>query len=634
MPLLQDGAKLLKALTERKHNQLIRLHFPKKDGPSAALVANRLDAHESLSRDFQFAVEVLSNNPQIELKTVLGKMVTIELTREAGEPRYFNGYVFEFRFVRVESGLAVYDMVLLPWLAFLRLRKDNHLFHGKTVEAQTSDIFADYNTADWRAHALGPDPVMTDACQFDESDYNYLHRRWEALGWSYHYEHRMDGHTLVLSGDSTLCDPIAGAAPSIPWHDKATLAEDHGIVQFTPVRRLSPALVAATSFDFKKPRPVQTASNTSNQQGDVPALEIYEYTGAYGFSSREAGDAYARLRMEEIDSAAKHFEAIGNCRGVQPGRWFALTGHFDQQLLGGAAPGEHEFLLTEAKHTAANNYEDGQAAVASYHNRFSCQRKKIAWRPSRGLNSIEPKIYGLQTAIVVGPEGAEIHSDEYGRVKVQFHWDRHGQYDGKSSAWIRVSSSWTGKGYGFLAVPRVGQEVIVQFLDGNPDRPLITGCVYNAANMPPWGQPENHHRTGLQTRSTPGGNGFCEIVIQDKAGDELINIHSQKDMVTTVQNNQATIVNGPQQTIAVTSGVQATMVKKSIQVVSQTEGIQHVAHTAYDVNAQTQYIRLTAATDILLQVGQSKLHLSQNGAILLEGVQVTIKGSGKVDINP
>ncbi len=537
---LIEGAKRLQALMNRQHQQLVRLHFPKNDGPEVPMVANRLDALERLSGDFQFTVEVLSSDPRIPLKSVLGKLVTIELTREQGEPRWFSGYVFEFRFVGIEGGLAQYDMVLLPWLAFLRLRKDNYIFHGATVEQQTGEIFADYETTDWRAVALGTDPVMTDAVQFDESDYNYLHRRWEALGWHYWYEHRQDGHTLVLSGDSTLSNPLDAPGPDIPFHDEATLAEDHGFTQVTPVRRLSSTAVAATSFDFKNPRPQASDTPTQNEQGDVPELEVYEYSGAYGFPTREAGQAFVRLRMEEIEAAGKHFSAIGNFRGVMPGRWFRLGGHFDQQVLGSNAS-DHEFLVIDVQHTAANNYGADVALPAHYHNRVTCLRKKIPWRPSRGFNSSEPRIYGLQTAIVVGPKGTEIHSDEYGRVRVQFHWDREGKFDEKSSAWVRVASTWAGSNFGFIAVPRIGQEVLVQFLDGNPDRPLITGRVYNAANMPPWELPAHQTQTGILTRSSQGGGyeNANALRFEDKKGSEEVWLHAEKNQRIEVEHDES-----------------------------------------------------------------------------------------------
>jgi type VI secretion system secreted protein VgrG len=541
MPFLPQAKQLLSSLLSRKHNQLIRLHFPRGDGPLATLVANRLAATEQVSKDFMFSVEVLSEDPAIELKTVLGKMATITLTREGAAPRYFNGYVTEMQYQSVRDGLAVYEMTLSPWLSFLRLRRDNHLFHGTTVEAQTEAFFADYpEVANWTTRALGDDPVMTDACQFDETDYNYLHRRWEALGWHYWYEHSETGHQLVLSGDSTLSSPIDGPSTVIPLHDKATLKEDNGLVHFSTTRRAVPSAVTTASFDFKAPRPVRTEATTINQQGKPPALEVYEYTGAYGFANRGDGEAQARLRMEEIEANAKHFEAVGNHRGVLPGRWFTLMGLDDDSLLGTGAAGEREFFILNITHLASNNYDAGQAAAAIYQNRFTCQRKRLPWRPGRSFNSVDTRIYGLQTAIVVGPEGAEIHSDEYGRVKIQFHWDRHGQYDDKSSAWVRVASTWAGANFGFIAIPRIGQEVLVQFLDGNPDRPLITGRVYNAANMPPWELPANQTQTGILTRSSKGGgyDNANAIRFEDKKGEEQLWLHAEKDQLTEVENDE------------------------------------------------------------------------------------------------
>jgi type VI secretion system secreted protein VgrG len=631
MTNLSEATKALQALLdERQNDRLLVLDFPFKDGPPALLLAQRLDAYEGLSRDFMFTVEVLSDDARIALKDVQGKNVTVQLVRADGQMRYFNGYVFEFRLVKTDGGLAYYNMVLLPWLAYLRLRRDNYLFHGMSLAQQTEEVFGAYEVNDWRIDLAGADEPMTCACQFDETDYNYLHRRWEALGWHYRYEHRADGHTLVLSDDSTAAPAVDSLRGEISWQAEVGTEED-GVCDWTPVRRIVPARVSMASFDFKNPQPVQVEVPTINEQGQVLNQEVYEYAGSYGFKDRTHGDSLAKQRMEEIEASGKHFEALGNARYIQPGRHFKLTGHFDSHAAGREMdPGE--YLVLECRHEAQNNYLYGVAGY--YSNKFSCIRKTIPWRPGREFNSVDPKVYGPQTAIVVGPKGEEIYTDKYGRVKVQFHWDRQGQYNEKSSAWIRVSSAWTGKGYGFIGIPRVGQEVIVSFLDGNPDRPLVTGCLYNEENLPAWGFPEAAHQTGIQTRSSPGGGGHCEMVIHDRAGQELINIFSQKDMVRTVLNNDSTVVQGPQQTIAVTSGTQATTVKKAIQVASETEGIQHVAHTAFEVAAQTQHILLEAATDIILKVGQSTLHMSQDGSILLEGVHITVKGSGKVDVNP
>ena len=214
------------------------------------------------------------------------------------------------------------------------------------------------------------------------------------------------------------------------------------------------------------------------------------------------------------------------------------------------------------------------------------------------------------------------------------HWDRVGTSDHKSSAWIRVSSSWSGKGYGFVSIPRVGQEVVVQFLDGNPDRPLVTGCVYNEDNMPPFGLPAGAHKTGLQTRSSPGGGGLCEMVIHDDAGKELINILSQKDMVRTVLNNDSTVIQGPTQTIDVTTGSQATTVKKFVTLVSQTEHVSLQAQTSVSLTAVDNNVIISAKEAIVLQVGKSRLVMDKDGNILLERENIVIKGNTRVNINP
>jgi len=543
MSHVQDGLQTLYALIndQRQAKRILKLSFPKEDGPAATLlVANKLDARESLGRDFHYTVEILSDRSDIALKDVLGKMMTIGLARTDGSQRFFNGYVFDFRFIKNDAGFTYYQAELRPWVAFLRYRKDNYLFHGKTLEEQTGLVFADYAQADWRVSDLGPDEAMTDACQFDESDHNYLHRRWEALGWHYWYEHRQDGHTLVLSGDSTACGPIDGSSCDIEWQGDNGVRQV-GMLNFAPVRQIASTQYAAASFDFKSPRPQLADVPTLNEQGLPPtltsALEVYEYAGAYGYKDEAAGDAFVRLRMQEIEAAAKHFEGSGDDDRVQPGRMFRLTGHRDLSQLG-QHEDEADFLITEVHHKASNNYAAGAATPSEYSHQLRCLRKKIPWNPGRGWSSTEPKIYGLQTALVVGPAGEEIHTDAYGRVRVQFHWDREGTFDEKSSAWVRVASTWAGSNFGFVAVPRIGQEVLVQFLDGNPDRPLITGRVYNQSNMPPWELPANKTQTGMLSRSSQGGGyeNANAIRFEDKKGQEEVWLHAEKDQRIEVEN--------------------------------------------------------------------------------------------------
>ncbi|WP_354684941.1 type VI secretion system tip protein TssI/VgrG [Cupriavidus necator] len=540
MTNMLEAARALQALMngQRQNKRLLRLSFPHDDGPAGALmVANRLEASEGLSRDFRFTVEILSDNPDIALKDVMGRMVTVELVREDGSLRYFNGYVFDFRFVRNDAGFSYYDMVLLPWLAFLRYRRDNYLFHDRTIEEQTTSIFDDYEVRDWTTRALHNDERMTEACQFDETDYNYLHRRWEAKGWHYWYEHRKDGHTLVLCGDSTQAEPIDGGG-QMAWQGKSGVI-DCGLTSFSPVRTVAATAYAASSFDFKNPRPVRADVPTVNRQGRLPELEVYEYTGAYGFKDAAAGQDFVRLRIEEIEAAGKHFEASGDDDRSQCGRTFRLSGRMGLPVSGADAE-DDEFLILEARHTISNNYETRESRKSDYSSSLTCIRKKIPWRPGRGFNSTEARIYGLQTAIVVGPKGEEIYTDEYGRVRVQFHWDREGGYNEKSSAWVRVASTWAGSNFGFVAIPRIGQEVLVQWLDGNPDRPLITGRVYNQDNMPPWELPANKTQTGILSRSTEGAYGNANALrFEDKKGAEEVWLHAEKDQRIEVENNES-----------------------------------------------------------------------------------------------
>lgn len=506
----------------RQNNRLLRLSFPNDDGPRSLLLANRLDADEGMSRDFEYTVEVLADDASIALKEVQGKLVTISLVRGDGSLRYFNGYVFEFRLVKTDGSVAFYSMVLRPWLAYLKLRRDNYLFHGKNLREQSAEVFSDYGAhPDWSCRVQGVDEVMTMACQFDETDYNYLHRRWEAAGWHYWYEHGERGHTLVLSDDSKQSPPVDGDSADVRFQRHGGAAEEDGIGDWSPVRSIVASKVALSAFDFKHPVPRHVDLPTLNQQGDVLAMESHEYAGAYGVRNRKDAETQALLRMEEIESRGKHFEALGNSRYLMPGRWFRLCEHFSADAIG-ASDDKMAFVVVSVRHSATNNYLQQSEGISAYRNQFTCVRKSVQWRPGRSFNSEPARIHGPQTAIVVGPSGQEIYTDEHGRVRVQFHWDRVGRHDEQSSAWVRVASSWAGGNFGGISLPRIGQEVIVQWLDSNPDRPIITGRVYNGENMPPWELPHQHALSGIRSSELKGAGGAGgrnnHLLMDDTAG--------------------------------------------------------------------------------------------------------------------
>lgn len=495
--MLDSNSLLQQILGASQTNRILRLSFPNNDGPGVLLLPNKLHAEESMSRDFDYTVELLSDNATLALKEVQGKLMCIELVREDGSLRYFTGYVFSFSLQKTDGGVAFYQARLAPWLAYLKLRRDNYLFHGHTLQEQTASIFGDYSTLpQWECQVQGPDPAMTDACQFDESDHNYLHRRWEAAGWCYWYEHTEQGHTLVLS-DSTVNAPVIDGEGTVPFQRHGGAVEEDGLGEWSPVRSIAPASVALGGFNFKHPVPTRVDLPTLGEQGAILRVESYEYAGAYPFADTQAAEHQAHVRMEELEAGAKHFEGGGNCRRLQPGRAFDLSGHF-------ANSDENCFLILGVVHSASNNYlQLGRAGgpQSQYSNRVNCIRKKIQWRPGRGFNSVPTRILAPQTATVVGPQGPDsIHTDEYGRIRVQFHWDREGANDERSSAWLRVASHWAGAELGASSVPRVGSEVIVQWLDGSPDRPIVTGAVYNEYNLPPWILPTQQALMGLRSR--------------------------------------------------------------------------------------------------------------------------------------
>lgn len=520
----------------RQNDRLLRLHFPANDGPAAQLLPERLEADEALSRDFAYTLTLLSEDAAIAAKSLIGKQVAVELVRRGTASRYFNGYVFEFARLATDGGVATYRMVLRPWMAFLRLRRNSGPFHAKTVADITQDIFKRYEVRDYRSE-LGavPDPAITQAMQWQESDANFLHRWWESRGWYYHYEHRLDGHTLVLRDDSRQAPAIDGAS-QVRYFEQGGPDDEEAIGEWMPNRRLTPTRYAVTSFDFKQPKPLAAGVPTINQQGEVPELEVHEHAGAYGFRTVELGEELAKLRMEELETGAKSFEAVGNAARLQPGRAFDFAGHFEHDP---EPADERRFLVVATHHEVVNNYRSDEPA--RYRNRATVTRQKYPWRPGRGYNSDTPRVYGLHTALVVGPAGEEIYCDEYGRVAAQFHWDRDGRYDEHSSCMLRVATPMAGARFGFVAIPRIGQEVIVQFLDGNVDRPLITGLVPNQEQMPPWTLPASKTQTGFLTRSTLGGeyehaNAFR---FDDKKGEEEVWLHAEKDQRIEVEHDES-----------------------------------------------------------------------------------------------
>ena len=502
---VQDLRKLAAGM---QNNRLLRLTFARGDAPYDVLLVNRIEGEEYLSRDFRFIVEILSDDANLDPKDFVGKQMTVRLLRDDGSFRYFNGFVFSFRLVKTNGGIAFYEAELCPWLRYLTLRKNNRLFLDESIRGQSATIFEDYGVLpawDWQVNEA--DPPMTMACQFDEHDHNYVHRRWEHLGLCYWFEHTETEHKLIVSDPVRTEPAIDGSSPTIPYQSEAGSREADGISSWSPIQQETSTHTAHSRADFKDPGLTATTGGVGDSRiaGWDPArmqkLEWHEYAGSYGFRDMDDGQRLAGRRIEAIEAVARQWEARGNNRFVMPGRWFRLTDHFGHALSHSRY--DDEYLITFAHHTASNNYLQGVGVPATYSNRFTCVRRSTRWRPLPGYNSERTRILAPQTATVVGPEGESLYTDEYGRCLVQFHWDREGKY----TTWVRVSSGWAGGGQGINALPRIGSEVIVQWLDGNTDHPLVTGRVINATNQAAWRLPHQRALTGIRSRELVGAAG-------------------------------------------------------------------------------------------------------------------------------
>jgi len=508
--------------------RLIRVASPLE---ADAFIVHRVHGTEALSRPFRFSVDLLSPDARLELKQLVGHPMRLSLFTPEGE-RHFHGYVEEFARTGTDGDLATYRAELAPWFVFLDHSADCRIFQDRTVVEIVEEVFASYPELAACRYELdaGRYPKRPYCVQYNESDFAFVSRLLEDEGIHYRFEHTADGHTMVLSDDSTQCPAIEGRV-QVSYHADDGVRNEHGLDRWATRRRIGSNVQAVKSFDFKQPRSALLVDRPLDiPHGRLPRLETYRYDGAARFADDRLGDALALLRAEEAAWPTKRFEATGDHRGLQAGRYFVLHGHFEHLEVDEEA---RQFLVVEAVHDIRNNFRDGytEAEGATYRCAASCLRRKIPFRPQRVTPA--PRMAGPQTATVVGPPGEEIHADRYGRVKVQFHWDRLGRFDDASSCWVRVASPWAGAGMGGVSAPRIGQEVVVDFLDGNPDRPLITGRVYNEDNMPPFGL----EVSGIKSR-TVKGEGYNEVTMHDGAGRQLLNLHAQKDMATTVLNDQ------------------------------------------------------------------------------------------------
>jgi len=621
---------------------------------------------ERLSRLFEYELALASEDPQINFADMIGQNITVRLTLSEGSVRYFNGFVSRFTQTPGQDRLARYQATIVPWLWFLTRTADCRIFQEKTVPDIIKQVFHDQGFTDFEDALTSNYRTWEYCAQYRETDFNFVSRLMEQEGIYYYFKHENGIHKLVLADSPSAHQPFPEYEEIVYQAAKRGVEEDRYITECRLETNLQPGACALNDFDFKNTKKDLQSRARVTRAHEAADFEIYDYPGIYVESSD--GEAYARKRIEARQAQYEIMSCTSQAKGLCTGYTFTLSDHERQEL-------NREYLITSCNHSmdVGDFYSTRESASGC---NVTCDFSAIdAQQPFRAARTTpKPSIAGAQTAIVVGPSGEEIYTDEFSRVKVQFHWDRYGKADENSSCWIRVSQAWAGKKWGAIYTPRIGQEVIVEFLEGDPDQPIITGRVYNGQAMPPYELPAEKTKSTLKSNSSKGGAGFNEIRFEDKKGDEQIFIHAEKNLDVRVKNDRFETVSsnrhmhvekdkfehvennrsekvgadhkeeiGKDRHLKV-KGKEAKEVAKSLSLTVKDDVIEvfkknHSEQTTSDYYLKAQNVVIEAMQNITLSVGASHIaiepagiEIKTSGQIKVEGTQVEVKGSAQTSV--
>ena len=600
---------------------------------------------EAISRPYSFQLDMISEKLDIAAADLVLKPVTLTIDLRDGSERFIHGRISRLVQLGVRDDLAFYRAEVVPWLWLLSLSRDCRIFQEMTATEIIEKIFKDAGFTDYVNRCTGSFPKREYCVQYRESDLNFVTRLMEEEGIFYYFEHEKNKHTLVLANSNSTPKPFPGNAVA-KMGSSARREED----VITDVAFENAAFVGKVTLnDYDPLQPSLTLK--SELSGDGTG-EIYDYQPVI-YTKKGDGDRYARLLLEAEESTKEILRGRGTCRYFQSGSKFTLEDHYRSDL-------NKEYLLLEVSHEATmGDYRSWDEINFDHTVRFQAIPSATPYRPLRTAG--KPVMRGAQTALVVGKSGEEIWTDKHGRVKVQFYWDRVGKKDEMSSCWMRVSSLWAGKGWGAVQLPRIGQEVIVDFLEGDPDRPLITGRVYNAEQTPPYTLPANQTQSGIKSRSSKNGgtDNFNEIRMEDKKGSELFYIQAEKDKQVKVKNDRTEEVGHDEKitikndrTEEVGNNETITIKGERKEKVSKDEGIQvdgkrtRKVGTSEKIQIGTERqvkvgtsdklkagtsITIEAGTEITLKVGGNSIKIDLTG-VTIKGTMVKIEGQAMAEM--
>ncbi|MBX8573632.1 type VI secretion system tip protein VgrG [Pseudomonas cichorii] len=541
----------------------------------------------------------------LTLTSAIATHVTATLHNDA-MLRPMDALVAEIRQLPADATADRYQVLLRPWLWWLTLASNNRVFQNLSTSDIVTSIFTDHGFSDHKLSLTGSYTPREYCVQYGETDFAFVSRLLEEEGIFWFFTHEEGKHTLVLA-DNNDAFPAIPNGPAVKYLGQGMgNRELHGIRSGQLVLQAVSGVYSASDYEFTTP----TTSLYSKAEAKAGALSMYEHPG--GYIAKARGDALTKQRVDGLRSQEKRFVGESDCRWLVPGHFFTLSGHDDATL-------NIDWVVTAVTHEASHE---------GYRNRFEAIPKATTFRPARVTP--KPRMH-TQTATVVGKSGEEIWTDEYGRIKIQFPWDRDGKSDETSSCWVRVVLPWTGKGFGMQFVPRIGQEVIVTFIDGDPDRPLVSGCVYNGDNALPYALPANQTQSGIKTNSSKGGSGFNELRFEDKKDAEEVFLQAQKDFKTNVLND-TTVTVGHDETLTVQNARTRT-VKEGDETVTLEKGKR-------SVTLQTGSDTLDVKDTRTVKVGGDQTHstggnytdkVTGNYSLTVDG-NLTLKVSGTITL--
>jgi type VI secretion system secreted protein VgrG len=603
--------------------------------PGFELVFDGMTMIDELGRPFTIDLDVSSAKPKGDLSNILGATVGITFQQPGSADRNFSARLTRLRYVGLTGGAYRYRLELRPWIWLLSQTQDCKIFQKQSAFAIISSVFKDAgfsDVSDKRSLRSG-DTVLEYCVQYRESSLDFVTRLMEQFGIYYYFEHTDSSHTLVFADDLSSHKAIT---PEIPYQRQMTEArstKDH-VWDMNADLQLQPSACTYLDYNFTTPSADLTVKSIDSAAQSELSAEMYDYPGFY--DTVDNGKKLIEVRMEDLTARRHTLGGTTNARSLQVGVKFTLSGHPDTSM-------NQDYLITGCTTTFGAG-ESRSAAGGDLVDTYRCVFHAIPGKVPFRLDNKTPRpmIRGPQTARVVGASGDEITTDEYGRVKVKFPWDRSAAQDDTASCWIRVSQLWAGAQFGAMFIPRVGQEVIVEFLEGNPDRPIITGRVYNASVKVPYALPGDKTKSTIKSNSSTGGGGFNELRFEDKKGSEEIFINAQKDYNETVLNNK-TVKITQDSTTTVDKGNNSLTVSQGNHSVTISQGNHSTTVSTKDheltVSAGNHKItisagksEISAATSITLTVGSSSIKI-EPAAITISAGQIKLSGTATVEIS-